>query len=122
MANIGTYDVQAPRREMKILTGQFTCNGSSAVASSTIKGDISSVTRDGAGLYTVTLKHSWKQVAGIFVSMKGTGDTWARVKTEDVDGGSLVIELWDVSAGAVTDSTADVIYICVLALNTGVGA
>lgn len=122
MGNVGTFPVAAPRRETKVLTGNFTCNGSSAVATSTIKGDISSVTRDGTGTYTITLKQSWRQVGYIGVSLVGSGDQYARVKSQDVANGTFVIEIWDLSGGAVADSASDVVYVHLDVLNTGVGA
>lgn len=110
MANRNLDDVQALGKKYTIVSGSFAPNGSSAVSSASNKGIGWSVVRTSTGLFTITLQDSWVALLSAKSALQlATGDDkYLQFGTIDVVTNKTVqIRVWDASAAAVADISAD---------------
>lgn len=96
--------------------------GAAAIASQSCLGF--TVTRTGAGAYTITLDDKYSQLLfpGITIGHATPEDKFAEFISETVDSTRTVLfQTWDVSAGAAGDlASGGKIFIRLVLLNTGV--
>lgn len=68
MANRNFVDVMARTRDIKIISGSFRTNGTSAVDSTLNKGLGFTVTRTGVGIYRITLNDKFRELVAAVVT------------------------------------------------------
>lgn len=126
MANRNFVRPRCLDKELVILAGSFAPNGSSAVSAASNKGTGWSVAWTSTGLFTITLQDSYPSLISATASLQlATGDDkflqWGTIDV--VSAKTLQLRVWDVSATAVADVTADAnnrINFCLVLKNSSV--
>lgn len=109
MANRNFDGVQTLGKGVKIISGSFAPNGSSAVSAASNKGKGWSVARTSAGLFTITLEDAYVALLAVNASLQLTAadDKFVQIGVVDVVTAKTVqIRVWDVSGAAVADVAA----------------
>lgn len=110
MANRNFNPMQALDRGVKIITGSFAPNGSSAVSAASNKGIGFSVARTSAGLFTITLEDSYVSLLAAVASLQlaSADDKFCQIGAVDVvTAKTIQIRVWDISGAAVADVNAN---------------
>lgn len=109
MANRNFDMVQGLGKGVKVISGSFAPNGSSAVSAASNKGKGWSVARTSAGLFTLTLQDAYVALLGAHAQLQLTtaDDKYCQIGVVDVVSAKTVqIRVWDVSGAAVADVSA----------------
>lgn len=109
-----------------MMQGSFRPNGTSAVSSSTVKGNGFSVARTGVGEFTVTLEDKYVELisGSLSLQLAAADDQilhWGAIDVASAK--TLVINVWDISDAAAADIAADasnVIHFCLMLKNSSV--
>jgi hypothetical protein len=110
MANRMFEDVMCLGKGVVVIAGSFAPNGSSAVASTSVKGKGFSVVRTSTGLFTVTLEDTYVAALSMVASIQlaSGDDKFVQVGAVDVTSAKTIeIRVWDISGGAVADVSAN---------------
>lgn len=92
-----------------VVPGSFAPNGSSAVASSSVRGYGFSVARTNAGIFTITFQDSFNAILSVDASLQlaSADDKYVIVGEQDLSAKTIILYVWDVSGGAVADVSAN---------------
>lgn len=110
MANRNFDFIQALGKGVKVISGSFAPNGSSAVASTSVKGKGFSVARTSQGLFTITLQDAYVALLAADASLQlaSADDKFLQIGAVDVVSAKTVqIRVWDVSDAALADVAAN---------------
>lgn len=103
--------MRTPNPEAVRLSGSFAPNGSSAVDQSTIKGrGIKSVTRDGAGLFTIQAEGNYQDLLShnLSVQLAAATDLKAQLVSKSLGAsGGATFQIRLVAVATATDMTAN---------------
>jgi len=91
------------------IAGSFAPNGSSAVASASVKGKGFTVARTGTGTFTVSFSDAFPKCISATASLQlaSGDDKLVQVGAIDVAAKTMVLRVWDISGAAVADVAAD---------------
>ena len=108
MANfIARRDHVSTRHAHVHVLGRFAGNAASDPTVFDKKGQISSVSRDSQGVYTVTLKHTWPSIVFPGIAILGTPRLVGLMLSEDINGlGTFTFEVLDLATPTLTDLTS----------------
>lgn len=105
------WNVQSRDRDIKLITGKFFPAGTGAPTLDTGGGSGHgfTVVRTSAGLFTVTLEHTWsKLISSSLVLQLAAGDDKAlQLGSVNLTAGTIEIRVWDTSGAAVADISAN---------------
>jgi hypothetical protein len=109
MNSITNTDFGLLDKRVVIVPGSFAPNGSSAVSASSILGTAFSVARTSAGKFTITFNDTFNAILAVEASLQlvTADDKYMIVGEQDLTAKTLVLYVWDVSAGAATDVSAN---------------
>lgn len=110
MANRNFVRPRCLDRELIIIAGSFAPNGSSAVASSSVKGQGFSVAYTTTGQFTITLQDTYYSLVSATASLQlSSADDkvlqWGAIDVTSAK--TLVLNVWDISAAALADVSAN---------------
>jgi hypothetical protein len=96
-------------RDTIVIAGSFAPNGSGTVASSSNKGKGWSVARTSTGLFTITLADKFYELVSFTATLQlaSADDKLAQCGTVDLSAKTAQIRIWDKSAAAVADVSAN---------------
>lgn len=109
MANRNFDGIQALGKGIKVISGSFAPNGSSAVSAASVKGKGFSVARTSAGLFTITLQDSYIALLSAHADLQlATGDDkFCQLGAIDVVSAKTIqVRVWDIADAAVADVAA----------------
>lgn len=110
MANRNFDFIQGLGKGIKVISGSFAPNGSSAVAATSVKGKGFSVARTNQGVFTITLQDAYVALlAGhCTLQLATAADQYVQLGAIDVvSAKTVVINVWDISDAALADIAAN---------------
>lgn len=119
MANRNLYPHEASVNAIAHVYGSFVGNG--ATSPTVVDGDVASVTRTGAGAYTVTLRHQYQGLHHVDLACVGTTKLVAVVTAAALAANPPTVTIETQAAGVATNAAAaDTVYLRIDARNSTV--
>lgn len=117
------YPIAARAREVKIIPFQFTINGTSSPTVFGSLGVVTSVTRTGAGLFTVQLDFGFPKIMGALVTIEGASFTnvGGLLSTTNAPNGVIELQINDFAGAADDPTNGDIVKVVLIIQNSQVG-
>jgi len=114
------YPINARAREVKIIPFQFTINGTSSPTVFGSLGVVISVTRTGAGLFSVQLDFGFPKILGCLVTIEGSSFTnvGGLLSTSVPSSGLINLQINDFAGAADDPANGDIVKVVLIIQNT----